>query len=86
MQTTRRIVFAAGGKRKKVSLRFGPKKSDSIYQLASKDVCGLFHEAINARSDGTLVSQVARDATLVFGAGAANKRRVEDQTVLRGVS
>ena len=44
------------------------------YQFSSKDVCGLLHEAINARCDGALVGQVARDTTLVLGTSTTDER------------
>ena len=59
---------------------------DFADQLRAEDVGGCLHEAVDARSDGALVGQVARDPALVLGAGATDERRVEDQAVLGSVS
>lgn len=42
----------------------------------------LTREAVYARGDCTLVSQVSGDATLVLGSSAADERGVEDEAIL----
>lgn len=46
----------------------------------------LTREAINARGNGRLVGEVARDATLVAHSRSPDERRVVDQAVLGGVA
>lgn len=65
------------------------------YQRPVKSQCIMGHnirkhvltgEAVDARRDGAFVSQVARDATLVLGSGAADERGVKNEAVLGRVS
>lgn len=59
---------------------------DLVAQLLSVGLRGLVDERVDSGGDGALVGEVPRDSALVLGRGAADERRVVDETVLGGVA
>jgi hypothetical protein len=59
---------------------------DLLAQLDAKRLRWILGKAVDARGDRALVGEVARDAALVLGRGAADKGRVKDEAVLGRVA
>jgi len=59
---------------------------DLLTELVSELVGGLLTEGIDTGSHGALVGEETRDTSLVLGGSTSNEGRVEDETVLGGVS